>query len=152
MLRGIPPLLTPDLLHALAGMGHGDELAIVDANFPAVSVAARAGVPCVQLVGVDTPAALDAVLTLLPVDDFEPDPVRTMQVVGDPQAVPPAVQAISQVLARHGAPKPAGLERHAFYAAAQHARLIVRTAEMRAYGNVLVRKGVLFGAEPTTAP
>lgn len=148
MLRGIPPLLTPDLLHALACMGHGDELAIVDANFPAVSVAARAGAPCVQLTGVDTPTALDAVLELLPVDDFEPDPVRTMQVVGDPLAVPAAVQAIVQVLTRHAAPSPTGLERHAFYAAAMRARLIIRTAEMRPYGNVLVRKGVLFGPGP----
>jgi L-fucose mutarotase len=145
MLRGIPPLLTPELLHALASMGHGDELAIVDANFPAVSVAARAGAPCVQLMGVDTPTALDAVLRLLPVDDFESDPVRTMQVVGDPLAVPAAVSAISQVLARHAAPAPAGLERHAFYAAAARASLIIRTGEMRPYGNVLVRKGVLFG-------
>jgi L-fucose mutarotase len=148
MLRGIPPLLTPDLLHALACMGHGDDLAIVDANFPAVSVAARAGAPCVQLTGVDTPTALDAVLKLLPVDDFEPHPVRTMQVVGDPLAVPAAVQSIVHVLNRHAAPGPTGLERHAFYASAAGARLIIRTAEMRPYGNVLVRKGVLFGPGP----
>ena len=105
----------------------------------------RATVPREQFSYVDTPTALDAVLRLLPVDDFESDPVRTMQVVGDPLAVPAAVSAISQVLARHAAPAPAGFERHAFYAAAARATLTIRTGEMRPYGNVLVRKGVLFG-------
>ena len=64
MLKGIHPLLVPDLLHALAGMGHGDELAIVDANFPAVRLARR----LIELPGASSPEALAAVLTVFPLD------------------------------------------------------------------------------------
>ena len=86
MLRGIHPLLTADLLHALASMGHGDRIAIVDANFPALSHARR----LVSLPGTDAPRALEAILSVMPVDDFEPHPVSVMQVVGNPEMVPEA--------------------------------------------------------------
>jgi L-fucose mutarotase len=139
MLKGIDPLLTADLLHALASAGHGDVVAIVDANFPAAHVARR----LVALPGADAPAALDAILSLLPVDDFEPDPVVVMQVVGDPAAVPAPVRDFMAVLARHGVAPPAALERHAFYTAAAGAFVVVRTGERRFYGNILVTKGVV---------
>ena len=79
MLKGISPLLTPDLLHALAAAGHGDVIGIVDANFPAARHASR----LVVLPGADAPAVLRAVLSVLPVDDFAADPVRVMRVADD---------------------------------------------------------------------
>ncbi|WP_342133066.1 RbsD/FucU family protein [Hydrogenophaga sp. OTU3427] len=143
MLKHLPPLLTPDALFALASMGHGDDVAIVDANFPAARVAAAGGARLVQLPGADAPAALAAVLAVLPVDDFEPAPTRFMEVVGEPGAVPPPVAAFQALLAEAGEAPAQGLERHAFYAAAQSAFVILRTGEGRPYGNLLLRKGVV---------
>ena len=95
MLKHIPALLTPDALHALASMGHGDELAIVDAHFPAARLAAQGGARLARIPGADTPALLRAVLALLPLDDFGPEAAWTMQPVqgvGD-AAMPPASAA-----------------------------------------------------------
>lgn len=139
MLRGLDPLLTPDLLHALASAGHGDRVAIVDANFPAPAIARR----LVHAPGIAATAMLQAVLSVLPVDDFEPDPVAVMQVVGDPSATPDAVRDFTSVLQRHGLAAPARLARHDFYRAAAEAFVIVRTGERRLYGNVLLTKGVI---------
>jgi L-fucose mutarotase/ribose pyranase (RbsD/FucU family) len=85
MLKNIPPLLTPDALHALASMGHGDDVAIVDANFPAAQVARKSGAVLVPLAGATAPQALAAVLRLLPLDDFVPDAAWTMQVSATPR-------------------------------------------------------------------
>ena len=141
MLRGIHPLLSAELLHTLASMGHGDEIAVVDANFPAVSVARRV----VALPGADAPAALDAILTVFPLDTMEVPAVFTMSVVGDPQAVPPPVAEFAAVLTEHGlADQEIGaLERHEFYERARKAFAVVRTGELRPYGNVLLVKGVV---------
>ena len=79
MLKGIPSLLTPDLLHALASMGHGDEIAIVDANFPAASLGKRV----ITIAGAGAHEVLDAVLGVLPLDTTEPPPAFTMEVGGD---------------------------------------------------------------------
>lgn len=143
MLKNLPPLLTPDALYALASMGHGDDVAIVDANFPAARLAAQGSVRLVELAGVTAPEALQAVLQLLPVDTFMADPVRVMAVVGDPAAVPLSVAQFRALLAAAGESAPVGLERQAFYAAAEAAFVILRTGEMRTYGNILLRKGVV---------
>jgi L-fucose mutarotase len=87
MLLGLDPVLSPDLLHALAAMGHGDRLALVDANYPATR-----GRRLIELPGVDMPRALQAVLSVFPIDTFVPEPCAVMQVVGEPDALPP-VQA-----------------------------------------------------------
>lgn len=91
MLKNIPSLLTPDALHALASMGHGDDVAIVDANFPAAGLAGKGGARLVQLAGANATQALKAVLQVLPLDDFVPEAAWTMQVVGDAGAVPEPV-------------------------------------------------------------
>jgi L-fucose mutarotase len=143
MLKRIPALLTPDALHALASMGHGDRLAIVDAHFPAARIAQRAGARLVHLPGADTPAVLRAVLALLPLDEATPDCAWTMQVIGDPQAEPPAVAAIRRVLAEAGERAPGALERQAFYEHAADAFAIFACGETRTYGNVLLSKGVV---------
>jgi L-fucose mutarotase len=139
MLRGLDPLLTPDLLHALASMGHGDTIAVVDANFPAAATARR----LILLPGIATSVVLGAILTLLSIDDFETDPVLVMQAIGDSAAMPDAVREFVAVLAQHNAPSPVAIERHAFYRAAAAAFAIVQTGERRFYGNILLRKGVI---------
>lgn len=143
MLKNIPPLLTPDALHALASMGHGDDVAIVDANFPAAQVARKSGARLVPLAGATAPQALAAVLRLLPLDDFVPEAAWTMQVVGDPEAVPAPVAEFTTVLHQAGERPPASLERFAFYTQASAAFLILQTGEQRKYGNILLRKGVI---------
>ena len=139
MLIGLDPLLSPDLLHALASMGHGDEIAIVDANFPAASSARR----LIRLDGADAPTALAAVLTLLPLDTFVDHPVLVMAVEGAPRAVPPPVRDFRRILAAAGAPAPVTLARPAFYPRASAAYAIVRTGERRFYGNVILVKGAI---------
>jgi L-fucose mutarotase len=133
MLIGLDPLLTPDLLHALAAMGHGDSIALVDANYPATR-----GRRLIALAGVDAPRALAAVLTVLPVEQ-----AATMQVIGDAMAVPPAVAEMAALLAANGTPAATSLERHDFYAAAESAYAIVATGERRFYGNILLTKGAV---------
>jgi L-fucose mutarotase len=139
MLRGIHPLLSPDLLHALASMGHGDRIAVVDANFPALSHARR----LVTLPGTSAPAVLEVILSVMPVDDFEPHPVSVMQVVGDAAMIPEAVREFAAILSRNDLSQPARVDRHAFYRAAAEAFVVVQTGERRFYGNILLTKGVV---------
>jgi L-fucose mutarotase len=138
MLIGINALLTPDLLHALAAMGHGDSIVLVDNNYPATR-----GRRTLDLAGVNVVQALRAVLSLLPLDTFIPNPAQVMGVVGDPTALPPVIQEMNEVLA-DGGHKPAEVvERFAFYAAAGETYAIVRTGERRFYGNIILTKGVI---------
>jgi len=141
MLKGVPPLLVPDLLHALAAMGHGDEIAIVDANFPAVSVGRRV----IEVRGARSAEVLDAVLALFPVDTVAVPAALTMEVIGDPAAVPEPVAEFAAAMSDHGLGdcEIGQLERNAFYARARNAFAVVRTGEMRPYGNILLVKGVV---------
>ena len=137
----IHPLLTADLLHALASMGHGDEIAIVDANFPAISVGRRV----IALPGADAPAALGAILTRVSAGHRRVAGAFTMEVVGDPQAVPEPVAAFARCSPSMATRTrcAAHLARQAFYARARSAFAVVRTGELRPYGNVLLVKGVV---------
>jgi L-fucose mutarotase len=141
MLRNIPSILSPDLLASLRAMGHGDDIVIADANFPATSLARR----CHRLDGISATDVLTAVLTLLPLDAFVPDPAVTMQVVDDPDVMPPVVQAFQTIITRT-ADSPANIsaiDRFAFYARAEKAFAIVQTGETRLYGNIILTKGVI---------
>jgi L-fucose mutarotase len=138
MLKNLSPLLSPDLLHALASMGHGDEIVLADAFFPAATHARR----LIRLPGISADAALDAVLSVLPLDDFVPQPSCTMQVVGHADEVPPAVAQFGEVLGRHGHSAPGALERYAFYERAAQAFAIVATGDTRTYANILLKKGL----------
>jgi L-fucose mutarotase len=141
MLIGIDPLLGPKLLMILRAMGHGDEIAIVDANHPAAANARR----LVRLDGVDSSRALEAILSVLPLDSFVETPASCMQVVGKPDEIPPAVadfQAIVDRLA--GFPVAIGrIERFAFYERARSCFAIVATGDRRFYANIILTKGVL---------
>lgn len=141
MLRGLNPLLSPDLLHTLASMGHGDEIVIADANFPGTSSARR----LIRMDGVSATDVLRAVLEIMPLDTFVPDPALTMQVVDDPEALPDVVARFQQII-ETTADYPAtvtGLERHAFYDRARAAFAVIQTGETRLYGNIIVKKGVV---------
>ncbi|HEX2509870.1 MAG TPA: RbsD/FucU domain-containing protein [Microvirga sp.] len=141
MLKGLDPLLTPDLLMILRAMGHGDDIAIVDANFPAAAMARR----LVRLDGVGTTAALDAVLSVMPLDDFVPEAAWRMEVVGDPAGEQPIFDEFRGVIARREGPrmKLAALERFAFYERAKAAYAVIATGERRLYGNIILKKGVV---------
>jgi L-fucose mutarotase len=125
MLKGIPHILGPDLLHALQAMGHGDELTIVDGNYPGAS----AGPRLIRADGHSGTDLLEAILTLMPLDDFVPDPAIVMQVVGDAAQRPPIVEAYAQIVARfEPAVELASLERFAFYRSASTATSSSRRA------------------------
>ncbi len=141
MLKGIDPLVGPELLHILRAMGHGDELVIVDANYPAAASAKH----LVRLDGVEAPRALKAILSLLPLDDFTEAPLAFMQVVGDPDAVPEVISELHKIAeeAERKPLKAERIDRFAFYERARHAYAIVATSEKRLYGNVILKKGVI---------
>ena len=141
MLKGLHPLLGPELLHALAAMGHGDEIGVVDANFPAAGLGRRV----IRLDGASATAVLEAVLTLLPLDHFVDHPLTTMAVVGAPQDEPEVVAALGALASRAEGRAVArqALPREQFYERARQAFALVQCGERRLYGNVLLRKGVV---------
>ena len=140
MLKHIPPILGPDLLHALRAMGHGDEIVIVDANYPAES----AGPPVIRLDGLSATDVADAVLTLLPLDDFVEHAAFAMEVVDNPRKREQTHKDFDKLVKRHEpAMKLALLERFAFYERAAQAFVIVQTGERRLYGNILLKKGII---------
>jgi L-fucose mutarotase len=141
MLRGIDSLLSPELLMILRAMGHGDEIAIVDANFPATSNADW----LVRLDGVDASQALAAILSVLPLDSFVADPANGMQVVGKPDEIPPAIADFQTIVDRlAGFPvRIARIERFGFYERAKTCFAIVATTDRRLYANLILKKGVI---------
>ena len=146
MLRNLDPLLTPELLYVLAAMGHGDEIVVCDANFPAESVALRTvHGSVVRLPGADATAAARGILSLLPLDEFVDTPAFRMEVVGDPEAIPDVQREVQAEVDRAaGRSWPLGsIERFAFYEAAKSAYAIVATGERRFYGCFIFKKGVI---------
>lgn len=140
MLKNIPPILSPDLLHALRAMGHGDEIVIVDANYPAES----AGPPVIRLDGLLATDVADAVLSLMPLDDFVDEQAFAMEVVGNPRKREQTHKEFDRLVKKHEPTmKLSLLERFAFYARAAEAFVIVQTGERRLYGNILLKKGVI---------
>lgn len=140
MLKGIPPILGPDLLYVLRAMGHGDEIAIVDANFPGDS----SGPQLIRLDGISATDVLDAVLTLMPLDTFVDDQAFGMEVVGDPKKREATHKEFDKLIKKHEpGMKLAMLERFAFYERVHGAFAVIQTGERRLYGNVLLKKGIV---------
>jgi L-fucose mutarotase len=148
MLKGIDPLLTPELLQVLAGMGHGDEIVLADANFTAVSLAA--GKPLIRLPGIGMQRACAAVLSLLPLDQMVERPVAYMQVGGTEPPYRSALQreVIGELESRGyaSAAQCEATERFAFYERVRGAFAIVHTGEMQAWANFIFKKGVIADA------
>ena len=156
MLKNLNPLLNADVLYALSAMGHGDEVVICDANFPADSVARDTTLGrLLRMDGADSAQAVRAVLSILPLDTYVETPAMRMEVVGDPQALP-AVQreAQAEVDAAEGRSVPfASIERHAFYARARKAYCVIATGELRGYGCFVFAKGVILAPDaPKVVP
>ncbi|WP_128255796.1 RbsD/FucU family protein [Falsirhodobacter deserti] len=137
MLKTINPLLTGELLAILSDMGHGDELVITDANFPAAAVAQR----LVRL-PVSATDVVDAVLSVLPLDDFVPAPSAAM----DAPDGRPAIYADFEAAMNKAEGREVELElidRFAFYDRAKSAYAVIATGERRLYANIILKKGVL---------
>lgn len=141
MLKGISPCLSPELLKVIAEMGHGDELVIGDANFPAESMGKR----CIRADGLNGTDILDAVLSLFPLDTFVDAPVTLMQVVpGTIDNDPPIWSDFETIIKRHQPDvKIDKIERFAFYERAKSAYATVATTERSLYACIIIKKGVL---------
>jgi L-fucose mutarotase len=140
MLKGISPLLSPDLLATLARMGHGDEIVLADAHFPGESV----GPEVIRADGLRIAPLLDAILPLFELDSFVPHPVAMMDAVPGDSLDPAVEAAYLEAIHRHAPETPAieRVERFAFYERARDAFAVVMTGETAKYGNVILVKGV----------
>ena len=140
MLKGLNPLLGPDLLRTLRAMGHGDEIAIVDGNYPAETDARR----ILRMDGTNAVEILDAILSVLPVDDFVPEAVFRPAVPGDIKRIEPVHQDFAAVLARYEPKqKIVALVGQDFYSRVKGCYAIVASGEPRLFGNIIVKKGVI---------
>ncbi|GAA1802260.1 RbsD/FucU family protein [Agromyces neolithicus] len=136
MLSGIHPILGGELLAALDRLGHGDELVVADANFPAH----RIGGTVVELAGLAAADVVGAIRTVVPLDAYEGASVLLMAAEGGARL---PVQQELVATAVVAADRVGELERFDFYERAAAAQLIVRTGELRPYGNLILRKGVV---------
>jgi L-fucose mutarotase len=142
MLKGISPILSPDLLRILAAMGHGDDLVIGDCNFPADALGRR----CARADGVRAAELLDAILRLFPLDTFTETPVTLMKVVpGTFDGTPPIWDDYRRIINSHepGA-KIRFVDRETFYDISKNAYATVATTEMALYACLVIKKGVLI--------
>jgi L-fucose mutarotase len=140
MLKGLDPLLGPELLMTLRAMGHGDEIAIVDANYPADAHATR----LIRLDGHDAPRVVDAILSVMPLDEMVKETAFRPAAYGDPARIEPVMEDLQQAVSRH---EPAvmlkALVGEDFYGRVRAAYAIVASGERRLYGNIILRKGVI---------
>ena len=141
MLINIDPILSPELLHALRSMGHGDKLVLADANFPSASLAKK----IIRLDGVNIPNAAKAILSVLPLDSFVDYPVERMEIDGNPDEINDVHQDLIDVLKNSAGDKwkVGSIERFKFYEEAKQAYMIVSTTDARAFGCFIITKGVI---------
>ncbi|SMD04234.1 RbsD/FucU domain-containing protein [Rhizobium sp. RU36D] len=143
MLKGLDPLLGPELLATLRAMGHGDEIAVVDGNYPGLEHARR----LIRMDGHHLIPVLDAILSVLPIDDFVPEALFRSTVGGDPLKRDPVHDEMIACCARHEPDrKVVPLVGAQFYDRVKAAHTIVQTAEPRLYANMILRKGVIYPA------
>ena len=142
MLKGISPIISPELLKIIAEMGHGDELVLADGNFPGTSIGKR----CVRCDGHGCAEVMRAIVQLFPLDDFVEKPLAVMQV---PAGMFPGDRAPVWQAFREAADTdlPAAqfdmMEHDAFMERAKNAYAVVQTGETALYGNIILRKGVV---------
>jgi L-fucose mutarotase len=140
MLKGISPLLSPELLAVLYRMGHGDEIVLADAHFPGHAVNANT----LRADGLGVAALLEAILPLFELDQYVAEPVVMMAAVEGDKLDPRVEKSYVAAMRKHltAPPKIARIERFAFYERARGAFAVVMTGETAKYGNVLLKKGV----------
>jgi L-fucose mutarotase len=146
MLKGIDNRLNADVLYVLRAMGHGDMLVIGDTNFPSDSIAQETvHGELLRMENLTAAEAVEAVLSVLPLDTFVDDFAGRMEIVGEPATVPPVQAEVQAAIdAAEGRPRPmVGIERFAFYDKAREAYAVIQTGERRFYGCFIFRKGVI---------
>lgn len=141
MLKSIDPLLSGDLLKCLADLGHGDELAVVDRNYPSY----RHGLPVMRFDGVGIAAMTSAILSVFPLDSFVSSPIVRMEIDGDPDRLSDVHSEVHHLAAQSEGRDVVvtGIERTAFYDLVSGAAAIVHTGETEGYSCFLLRKGVV---------
>ena len=140
MLKGISPLISPELLAVLSRMGHGDEIILADAHFPGETVNARV----LRADGLRIPDLLDAILPLFELDAYVDAPVAMMAPTPGDTLDPEVEQAYRVQIDKRAPQTPpiARIERFAFYERAKQAFAVVMTGETAKYGNIILKKGV----------
>lgn len=140
MLKGISPVISPELLKVICEMGHGDELVLADANYPGASMAKR----LLRADGVSVTTLLEGIAPLFPFETYA-DPLMMMEVVQGDES-DPAIEAQYLEVIRRSDPAvaaPVRLERFEFYARSQNAYALLMTGERRLYANIILKKGVI---------
>jgi L-fucose mutarotase len=140
MLRGISPLISPELLNALYRMGHGDEIVLADAHFPADTMNDRV----IRADGLKAAALIDAILPLFVLDPYVSDPIVMMAPVEGDRLDESVLKAYRAAIEKHDprAPATTHIDRFAFYDRAKTAYAVVQTGETAKYGNIILKKGV----------
>lgn len=144
MLKGIPKILSPELLKVLSDMGHSDRIVISDGNFPAESMGKDAIV--IRCDGHGVPEILDAILQVFPLDTYVEHPVNLMEVMPDDDVETPIWDTYKGIIAKHdsrGASAVGNIERFKFYDESRTAYAIIATGESALYANVMLQKGVV---------
>ena len=141
MLKGIPSIISPELLKILAEMGHGDEIVIGDGNFPGQSMNER----CVRLDGHGVPEVMEAILQLMPLDTYA-QPAYIIQKIPGDNVETPIWDVYKEIVAKEdkrGADAFCEVERFQFYENAKNAYAIIATGETALYANIMLQKGVV---------
>jgi len=141
MLKGVPNIISPELLKIIMEMGHGDEIILADGNFPAASVAQR----LIRADGHDVPELLEAILKFFPLDQYVAKPVGLMAVVPGDDTKPTIWEDYRKIVKASGEKFSdfEFVERFAFYERAKEAYAVVATSEKALYANIILKKGVI---------
>lgn len=141
MLKNIPPLLSPELLKILSEMGHGDEIVIADGNFPAASIGKR----LVNMPGIKATDMLDAVLRVLPLDQYDDNNFVLMEICEGDTVVPGIWEDYKKILNKYeGKENIKHMERFAYYERAKKAYAVIATGESAQYANIILKKGCII--------
>lgn len=144
MLKGIPGIISPELLKTLCEMGHSDRIVIADGNFPAESIGKNAVV--IRADGHGIPELLDAILKLFPLDTYVENPVNLMAVMPGDDVETPIWEDYARIVSQYddrGSAAIGQIERFAFYEEAKKAYAIIATGEKALYANIMLQKGVV---------
>jgi L-fucose mutarotase len=146
MLKGIDPRLNADVLYALRAMGHGDYLVLSDTNFPSDSVARETRIRrLLRMENLTSAEAVEAILSVMPLDTFIDNAAERMEIVGKPKEIPAVQKEVQKVIDKaEGKSWPLkSIERFAFYDKAKKAYAVIQTGERRFYGCFVLTKGVI---------